>query len=424
MSADVVTLGEALVALVADEGRPLASPGAFTPFVAGAEANVAMGLARLDRSVAFVGRVGADGLGRMVRTVLRGEGVDVSCLSDDPGAPTGALARDRRSFPHTEVVYLRRGSAASQLDTGRRRRGGRPDRRCALAAPDGHHACALGELPRCGGERARSSPAPVIVRVSLDVNLRRRLWSDREAAPVLRDMAERCDLVIAGEEEAALLCGEPDAALLAERFGVEAVVTHGERGATGCRAGDVAEVAGLDVTAVDVVGAGDAFTAGYLDALLDGASLVDALRRANACGAVAVSAVGDATGLPTRSELERVLAGGGRRRPDRVSRREGRNRRWRCRGALLGLRAAARRRRGRAARAQRARARRLRGQHGLDLADDLHAARSARRPAHGAALGLRSAWRARHPPRARHGLAALAVGLPCRQRATALPQAA
>ena len=54
MSADVVTLGEALVALVAGEGRPLASPGAFTPFVAGAEANVAMGLARLDRSVAFV----------------------------------------------------------------------------------------------------------------------------------------------------------------------------------------------------------------------------------------------------------------------------------------------------------------------------------------------------------------------------------
>ena len=76
-------------------------------------------------------------------------------------------------------------------------------------------------------------------------------------------------------------------------------------------AGEVAEVAGIDVAAVDVVGAGDAFTAGYLDALLDGASLVDALRRANACGAVAVSAVGDATGLPTRAELERVLAGGG-----------------------------------------------------------------------------------------------------------------
>src|SRR5262249_20250682 len=113
------------------------------------------------------------------------------------------------------------------------------------------------------------------------------------------------------EDEAVLLCGKPDAALLAERFGVEAVVTHGERGAAGCRGDEVVEIPGIDVRVVDVVGAGDAFTAGYLDALLHGASLTDALRRANACGAVAVSAVGDATGLPTRAELERVLAGGG-----------------------------------------------------------------------------------------------------------------
>jgi 2-dehydro-3-deoxygluconokinase len=149
------------------------------------------------------------------------------------------------------------------------------------------------------------------VRVSLDVNLRRRLWSDREAAPVLEELAARCDLVIAGEDEATLLCGSADPAVLAERFGVEAVVKRGERGAIGCRGGEVAEDHGIAVAAVDVVGAGDAFTAGYLDALLDGASLADALRRANACGAIAVSAVGDATGLPTRAELDRVLSGGG-----------------------------------------------------------------------------------------------------------------
>jgi 2-dehydro-3-deoxygluconokinase len=310
VSADVVTLGEALVALVADEGRPLSSAGTFTPFVAGAEANVAMGLARLDRSVAFVGRVGADGLGQMVRTVLRGEGVDVSGLSDDPEAPTGALARDRRSFPHCEVVYLRRGSAASQLNADDVAAAGE-----LIAGARWLHLTgitpALSASCRAAVECALKFARAGGVRVSLDVNLRRRLWSEREAAPVLRDLAERCDLVIAGEDEAVLLCGAPDPALLAERFGVEAVVTHGARGAAGCRAGELVEVAGIAVAAVDVVGAGDAFTAGYLDALLDGASLTDALRRANACGAVAVSAVGDATGLPTRSELERVLAGGG-----------------------------------------------------------------------------------------------------------------
>jgi 2-dehydro-3-deoxygluconokinase len=310
MGTDVVTLGEALVSFVADEGRPLSAPGTFTPFVAGAEANVAMGLARLERSVAFIGRVGADGLGQMVRTGLRGEGIDVRWLTDDPGAPTGALARDRRSFPHCEVVYLRRCSAASRLDGNDVAAAGE-----VIAGARWLHLTgitpALSASCRAAIKTALQFARAGGVRVSLDVNLRRRLWSDREAAPVLDDLAERCDLVIAGEEEAVLLCGVADPVVLAERFGVEAVVKRGARGAIGCRGGEVAEDDGIAVAAVDVVGAGDAFTAGYLDALLDGASLADALRRGNACGAIAVSAVGDATGLPTRSELQRVLAGGG-----------------------------------------------------------------------------------------------------------------
>jgi 2-dehydro-3-deoxygluconokinase len=310
MSADVVTLGEALVALVADEGRPLSAAGTFTPFVAGAEANVAMGLARLERSVTYIGRVGADGLGQMVRTGLRGEGVDVRWLTEDPSAPTGALARDRRSFPHGEVVYLRRGSAASRLDANDIAAAGE-----AIAAARWLHLTGITPVLSVSC-RAAVNAALQFARagglsVSLDVNLRRRLWSDREAAPVLDDLAERCDLVIAGEDEAVLLCGAADPTVLAERFGVEAVVKRGARGAIGCRGDDVAEDAGISVMPVDVVGAGDAFTAGYLDALLDGASLADALRRGNACGAIAVSAVGDATGLPTRAELQRVLAGGG-----------------------------------------------------------------------------------------------------------------
>jgi 2-dehydro-3-deoxygluconokinase len=309
MSADVVTFGEALVALVADEGRPLVAPGSFTPFVAGAEANVAMGLARLGRSVSFIGRVGADGLGQMVRNGLRGEGVDVQWLRDDPDAPTGALARDRRLLPPAEVVYLRRGSAASRLGATDIAAAGETIANARWLHVTGitpalSPSCLAALWSALDFARAGS------VRVSLDVNLRRRLWSDDEAAPVLRDVAERCDLVIAGEDEAVLLCGSAAPAVLADRFGVEAVVKLGARGAAGWRDGETADDAGISVVPVDVVGAGDAFTAGYLDALLAGAGLPESLRRANACGAIAVAAVGDATGLPNRGELERVLAGG------------------------------------------------------------------------------------------------------------------
>ena len=129
---------------------------------------------------------------------------------------------------------------------------------------------------------------------------------------MLRELAERCDLVIAGEDEAALLCGSADAGRCWPSASGSRRSSSSARAApsAGARARGPTTRASR-VAPVDVVGAGDAFTAGYLDALLDGAGLAESLRRANACGAIAVAAVGDATGLPTRSELERVLAGGG-----------------------------------------------------------------------------------------------------------------
>ena len=64
---EVVTLGECLIAFVATTPGPLAEATTFERFVAGAEANVAVGLARLGHDVAFIGRVGADGFGEAIR---------------------------------------------------------------------------------------------------------------------------------------------------------------------------------------------------------------------------------------------------------------------------------------------------------------------------------------------------------------------
>ncbi len=313
MSADVVTLGEALVALVADEGRPLSAPGTFTPFVAGAEANVAMGLARLGRDVAFIGRVGADGLGQMVRNGLRAEGVDVQLAARRPrradrrAGARPALASRRPRSSTCGAARLPRGSTPDDVNAA-----GDVDRRRALAAPDGHHARALADLPRRRRALRSSSRAPGGVRVSLDVNLRRRLWSEQEAAPVLRELAERCDLVIAGEDEAALLCGSSEASVLAERFGVEVVVKLGARGAVGCRDGELAEDRGHRGRAGRrrrrgrrVHGrlprrAARRRRPGRL------AAPRERLRRGRRRRPSAMP-----PGLPTRAELERVLAGGG-----------------------------------------------------------------------------------------------------------------
>ena len=90
----------------------------------------------------------------------------------------------------------------------------------------------------------------------------------------------------------------------------EVVVKRGARGATLFREGIRLDAPAREVSVVDVVGAGDAFTAGYLSGRLDGLSDADCLERGNVLGAFAVSTRGDWEGLPTRDELDLLTPGG------------------------------------------------------------------------------------------------------------------
>jgi 2-dehydro-3-deoxygluconokinase len=162
--------------------------------------------------------------------------------------------------------------------------------------------------------------------VSLDLNIRRRLWSESDAAVALRALVAGCDLVLGGLDEVALVSGlaasleeggvtDPEAAADAVlRAGAGRVIVKlGADGALSRVAdGTTVRSPGLRVPhVVDPVGAGDAFTAGYLALTLEGASPEHALRAANACGALAVATVGDMLGLPDRATLDALLAGPG-----------------------------------------------------------------------------------------------------------------
>jgi 2-dehydro-3-deoxygluconokinase len=319
---EVITLGECLVSFVAGELGPLTAAATFHPHPAGAEANVAVGLARLGRRVAFIGRVGDDGLGRRIVRALRGEGVDISGLAVDPAGPTGLMVRDRRMLGPAEVHYARTASAGSRLGPGDIREA---ESRGVFGAARWLHL--TGITPALSGSCREAVELAIMVgraaglTVSLDVNLRRRLWTETEAAAVLGDLASRVDIVIADEDEAAVVSGTPRsaghealaAALVALGPGL-AVLKLGDRGGFAVERGatDGVSVGSLPVaTIVDPVGAGDAFCAGFIAARLDGLDLATALTWANACGASAVAAEGDQAGLPTSAELVRLGTRGG-----------------------------------------------------------------------------------------------------------------
>jgi 2-dehydro-3-deoxygluconokinase len=290
--------------LTTPEVGRLRHAGSLTLGVAGAESNVAIGARRLGSPAAWVGRVGDDELGELVVSRIRAEGVDVGGVVRDPGAPTSLMVKERRTAAMVRVLYYRRHGPGSRLEPG--------DLDPARVAAAGVlHVTgitpALSDSARATVEHAVELAREARVPVSFDLNYRSALWPPDRAAAVCRDLAARADLVFASDDEAELLGLQGEAADLASGLADlgngHAVVKLGERGAVAAVDGRVHVVDPVPVQAVDPVGAGDAFVAGYLAETLAGRPVPERLATAAACGAFAVTVPGDWEGLPSRDEL-------------------------------------------------------------------------------------------------------------------------
>ncbi|MET8350749.1 sugar kinase [Micromonospora sp. NPDC005206] len=299
---DLLTLGETMAAFRAT--GPLRLGGTAGISVAGSESTVAIGLARLGHRAAWVGVTGADEPGELIRRTLRAEGVDLTWSRVDPTAPTGLILFESRVADINRVTYHRTGSAGSRLrpaDVTPAFDPTRPPPRllhvtgitCALGAEPYQAVVAAVRLARAAGST-----------VCLDVNHRHRLWSIAEAAAALRPLLPSIDLVVASDDELAVLTDAADPVAALRAAGVtEVVVKHGADGATSHSALGTVHRPARVVPVVDTVGAGDAFVAGLLSAWLDGADAPARLDRAVTTGAFAVATRGDWEGLPDRAEL-------------------------------------------------------------------------------------------------------------------------
>lgn len=292
------TFGETMGLVAADGIGMLEHVRGFTLTIGGAESNVAIGVARLGGEATWLGRIGPDATGDLIERRLRTEGVRTLAVRDD--AFTGLMVRHRRSGTQTHVDYHRAGSAGSRLSPA--------DLPSDLASAEILHVTgitpALSDSARTAVFQAVETARAHGVPVSVDVNYRSKLWSRFDAAPVLRDLVTRADIVFAGPDEAALFLGAtPPVAGLAALGPREVVVKDGARGCTAMIDGAPFDVPALPVTVVDPVGAGDAFVAGYLAARMAGSDAAARLHLAIAAGAFAVTVPGDCEGLPTRADL-------------------------------------------------------------------------------------------------------------------------
>lgn len=310
MTLDVVTAGEAMVLFAAQQPGPLEAATSFARATAGAELNVAIGLARLGLRVGYLSRLGADCFGRVIASVLDQEGIDRRQVAIDAEHPTGFMLKSRcDDGSDPQIQYFRRGSAASRL-------GPSEDARayCAQA----RHLHVTGVFPAVSAStRALSLDLMRDARaagrtLSFDPNLRPGLWrAPEEMVETLNQLASLADWILPGLHEGRLLTGQADAAGIADHYlrgGAKCVVVKlGAQGAYYAASDARGMAPGRPVArVVDTVGAGDGFAAGVVSALLEGLPLAEAAARGNAIGARVVQFPGDSDGLPTREELLRA----------------------------------------------------------------------------------------------------------------------
>jgi 2-dehydro-3-deoxygluconokinase len=295
----VLCFGEGLVTINRPADQPPPAWARCWMGVAGAEMNVAIGLARLGHAVRWSSALGDDPLGDAVLAAVRGEGVATEVVRSPQR--TGMLVKVARPDAEPSVHYYRDGSAFAIAPP-------RPDPAGAGVVFLSGVTPALSPACRAAARSLVEAARAAGSRVCFDINLRRRLWSEAEAAPELRWFCSHADLVFAAADEAALVVGDGATAELAQRLrslgaGLTVVKAGGE--ALAADAAGVVRVPRLPgVTVRDPIGAGDAFDAGFLSAQLEGLDLAAALQRGHLCAAAVCRTFGDWEGFPMRRDLD------------------------------------------------------------------------------------------------------------------------
>ena len=318
---DVVCLGETMVTFLPSRPGRLADVPAFERAIGGAESNVACALVGAGHSARWVSRVGTDGFGDHLLAAVAARGVDVGAVGRDPRRPTGIYFRTRGERPTTlggaeggqaEVVYYRAGSAASAMSP----------HTVDLAAVDDARVLHVSGITAALSAgcldlmRVLTGPREGRPLVSFDVNYRVGLWDRAPGEPgVLLDLARGCDVVFAGEDEAAAawgVTGGPAAVRAALPEPGVLVVKQGAVGATAFvrrgGADDVVTVPALRVDVAAAVGAGDGFAAGFLSGTLRGLPVRERLRHGHLTAAAALTEPGDLAEPPSRALADRLAA--------------------------------------------------------------------------------------------------------------------
>ncbi len=268
--------------------------GEFMMNAGGKGANQAVAAARLGGDVTFAGKTGNDLFGHQAIRQLTEEGIDVSCMSVDPGTPSGVALITVNDLGENTIVVA-------------------PGANGTFTPEDFDKA--IPELELADYVLLQLEiPIPTVEYIA---GLARRMnkkviLNPAPASPLSDELLKALFMITPNETEASLLTGIPvtgessarEAALWLIRKGVEhVIITLGAAGAFYLSGGESGMIPAPTVKAVDTTAAGDTFNGALAVALSEGKSLEESIRFANAAAAISVTRPGAQSSVPYRNEL-------------------------------------------------------------------------------------------------------------------------
>jgi ribokinase len=270
----------------------------FTVARGGKGANQAVAAARLGADVTFVARLGHDSFGNEAISAYKQEGIRTDFIVQDPDLHSGVAL----------IVVNTRGENTVSVGPNANSRLSPEDVFAAEAAIQ-QADCLLVQLEIPLGA----------VQAALDIAHRHHVRTILNPAPAQKlptGILKLVDTLTPNETEAAILAGQDPSSIgtdslphLASILGIpNLVVTLGSKGACILQSQQVDFVAPFSISPVDTTASGDAFNGALAVALARGETFPQAVRFANAAGAVTATRLGAQPSLPTRAELEQFIA--------------------------------------------------------------------------------------------------------------------
>ena len=307
-SYDIICIGMALVDSIIKgfDPNPISASGyraaSGSLNVGGEAVNEAMAAAKLGMKTGILCSLGKDAAGDMIAAALQNVGVSTDLILRSEEHPT----------PVT-TMFVNDDGTRKSITNGSHRYNFHPEKNISQFTDA--RALILGSMFRAPFDdpqiihevlSAAKANGQIIVADTKLPNFRfLKLEDIRESLPLI-------DYITPNEDEARYLSGKEEPEEMADvflSFGIKNVII--KLGGKGCFFKNDTEsflLPPCNIIAVDATGAGDNFVAGFTSEILCGATNKDALRFANACGAICTTAVGSATALKSREQVVEFLS--------------------------------------------------------------------------------------------------------------------